>query len=160
MSLTNKPDDEAFTKFWERVCGSKQWPGHCTMFCPGGVHFVKFFRELYPVLAPAGRVLPNVPVRWTTCDTGEDSLEEAYLTPGGDGVVAVGRHRGFMPGMGQTLTYFLVVGDGLCVEVQDYWEDNIADPESATFQVRAGSEQDLKRATCALESAIAALIQP
>jgi hypothetical protein len=156
MTVSDRPEDLAVARCWERVRASRQWSWCREMRYPPGLPFVEIFRELFPTLVPEGRALPRAPVRSTRCDLEQASLDEAYLTAEGDGVLAVSRHRGFMPGMGQTLTYFVVAGDEVCVEVEDYWEDNIADPDSAPFQVRGRSAQDLARATSAVSSALAA----
>ncbi|MBN2498619.1 MAG: hypothetical protein JXR96_28775 [Deltaproteobacteria bacterium] len=156
MTQHEKPEDRALAMCFERAVGSKQWPNRRVRVCPAGLHFVEILRELYQVLAPAGKPLPAEPVRFSACDLGPYSLSAAYLTAEGDGVLVLSQPRGFMPGMGETLTHILLVGSRMCMEVEDYWEDNIKDPETTEFHVRADSAQALERATGALGDALAA----
>ncbi|MEO8702975.1 MAG: hypothetical protein ABI867_23215 [Kofleriaceae bacterium] len=61
--------------------------------------------------------------------------------------------RGFMIGMGETLSYRLMVGDVTCVDAEDWWEDNISDPETTEFVIQARTAEALEQAVAALTAA-------
>ena len=108
---------------------------------------VLVLRDVYAALTNG--VLPE------TSDTATVSarnghVSESWLSDRGDGLVVVREPRGFMMGMGETWTHVLAVGDDVRVEVEDWWEDNIADPDRVVFEVRARSAEALERATSAI----------
>ena len=154
MTQPTSPND-TLVSLWRRARASREWPHRRALVYPPGVLRVERLVALHRALAPAAP-LPSDPVRWWTCDESDDRLDEGYASSDVSGALALSRPRGFMPGVGQTLTYFVLVDDAVCVEVEDFWEDNVGDATSTTFELRARTEQGLVRAADGLASVFAA----
>ena len=58
--------------------------------------------------------------------------------------------RGFMIGVGRTTTFTLSIGDDIWIRTEDWWEDNIADPDEYTFAISARTPESLERAAAAV----------
>lgn len=153
---TGQNSDEAIALFWEKARGCRLWPVEGVLTCATGVAPEEILREVYGALAPEGRALPAAPRRSTTCRFDGESLGLSYVTDRGDGVLVLTQLRGFMPGAGATLTYLLRAGEEGFVEVEDWWEDNVADPATLEFHVRAPTLQEWERAKAALSKVLAA----
>jgi hypothetical protein len=149
----------ALARFVQRVTAASQWPTQRTLSTTPPKAFIPLLRDLYHALAsPDSERLPDTPDSSLYRSSLSDYhwANEVILSSSGDGLVCYGEHRGFMPGMGETLTYHLLVGDEIHIEVGDYWEDNIADPEEAVFRVQARSVEALDRAIKALAEQLGA----
>ncbi len=111
---------------------------------------VALFRHIYEILATptdASTKLPyNSPFPFNDAYDFDWLVQDVWLSPRGDGIVLFSSPRGFMAGMGTTYHYYLLIDNSICITTQDWWEDNIADPEEFDFHVRATSAEALERA--------------
>ena len=64
--------------------------------------------------------------------------------------------RGFMIGVGRTTTFWLSIGDGTSIRTEDWWEDNIADPDEYVFSISARTSESLEKAVAAVIATAAA----
>ena len=84
-------------------------------------------------------------------ETMRGTYEALTGTPMPEGAIEESREpRGFMIGVGQTYTYLLSIGDELWIRTEDWWEDNIADPDEYTFMIAARTNESMERAASAL----------
>lgn len=121
------------------------------MTFPVPTDFFQVLRSVYKTMSNDHVELPaerstegRTPSDWAA------SLDFTLLTSVGDGIVRLSESRGFMPGMGKTLTYYVLARDSGTAEVQYWWEDNIADPDVVVFTVRGRTPEYLERAVKAV----------
>jgi hypothetical protein len=127
---------------------AKLFSSRCALVFAQEIPNALVLRDVY--LALVGVALPASPDTRGTVAVRNGHVSESWISDRGDGMVMVREPRGFMAGMGETWTHVLAVGLDLHVEVEDGWEDNIADPDRAIFDVRARSAQELERAVSAI----------
>jgi hypothetical protein len=147
------PSDAMLARFLEQLTVAAHWPSHCVITTPPNVAFTALLLDVFRALVSPdddAAKLPSRPSQPLVGDSvGYASVDQAYFTPRGDGVLTTTAPRGFMPGMGATLRYSLLVAEEIVIESEDYWEDNIADPDAAEFNIRAISEAPLE---CAIKT--------
>lgn len=143
MTSTQSEIDALVSECSRRVTESRSWTHRRTITSPHFGILVSALTALYRDIT--GEALESETIRWSMVDFGFDRVDEAVIDEGGVGVLVLSAPRGFMPGVGQTLTFHVVTPD-VCVEFEDYWEDNIGDPVHFDFKLRALSDEALDRA--------------
>ncbi len=141
--MTQAEIDARVSQCSRRIAESRAWPHRREVVCPRSGVLSDTLTALYRDLA--GEALTSESIRWSTVDFGYTNLDEAFVDEGGVGVLMLSQPRGFMPGVGQTLTFHVVTRDA-CVEFEDYWEDNIGEADRFEFKLRAQSAEALDRA--------------
>ena len=134
--------DARVSRCSQHIAESRAWPHRRAITHPHHAFRLDALGALYRSIT--GETLTPEAIRWSTVDFGSDSLDEAFIGEDGEGVLRLSRPRGFMPGMGQTLTYHLVTRE-VCAEFEDFWEDNIGEVDRFEFELRAQSEDALDR---------------
>ena len=64
--------------------------------------------------------------------------------------------RGFMIGVGRTINYWVSIGEDISIGVEDWWEDNIADPDEFNYTISARTKELLDKTVAAMRAAAAA----
>jgi hypothetical protein len=155
------PRNEPLAWFRAKITVAARWPSHCVISTRPKVAFTALFLDVFRALVQSDDDTAKLPKRPSMptlagAGLGHSSVDRAYFTPRGDGVLTTTAPRGFMPGMGQTLSYYLLVAEEIFMESEDYWEDNIADPDAADFKIRATSDAPLERAVKTLTHCLTA----
>ncbi len=147
------PYDELLARFRAEV-GNETLSHRCVVTFPAGGMFIAVLREAYASLVDgaAGLTLTEQPA--CSGSLYAMSVEEAYFSARGDGVVKLREARGFTVGVGETLTYLLLVAGDVRIELEDWWEDNVAGPDCSVFTLRARSPERLRDALSALRYAV------
>ena len=133
----------ATEQFCTKVRDERALPFRASVSFPSMGGLMGILREVY-VAVTGGKVeLPK-----------STSFDDSVSSARGDGLLSLKESRGFMVGMGETLTYLMLADENVSIEVEDFWEDNIAGPETAVFKLRARSAEQLKYAVSSLKFAV------
>jgi hypothetical protein len=149
MTNTNESNEQ---RVRATLAAANGWQHRGSVSCGNreGFRYVDVLREVHDALArcvlPTERLDP-ASVRF---------VDFAFLDDDGGGIIGWRESRGFMPGMGQTLSYTCRVADVCAIGMEWWWEDNIADPETIEFHIAAPSPDALERATAAVVAVLAA----
>ncbi|MFO0607709.1 MAG: hypothetical protein U0324_31390 [Polyangiales bacterium] len=144
--------DDRVTRCLGLVTVARAWPHARSISCGVDAFRPDVLRALYEGVAAAGAALPSEAIAWSDA-VGSDRIHAAWIRADGRGVLMLSRECGFMPGVGEEQTAF-ALADGALVEGECRWEDNVADPTTVTFAVRAPSPDALERAAAAVAAVL------